>query len=139
MKKNITNILQRGNLTPKERVLLIVHNNIKKEQTGKEILTPADKHALTEGWTPKDNNEVREYNRFNEGWIKAGFAELEAQTIFLNTELDYYRTSHINLSFAFYLKKENELLSSIFLWSCFVLNLMALVSILKIFTILAVW
>jgi len=102
MRDNISNILQRGNLTPKERVLLMVQNNIKKEREGKEILTEADKHALIEGWTPKDNNEVAEYNRFINGWIKAGFAELEAQTIFLNTEIDYYRTSHIGFSFVFY-------------------------------------
>ena len=102
MKDNISNILKRGNLTPKERVLLMVQNNIKKEREGKEILTEADKHALIEGWTPKDNNEVAEYNRFNNGWIKAGFAELEAQTIFLNAEINYYRTSHIGFSFLYY-------------------------------------
>ena len=102
MRDNITNLLQRGNLTPKERVLLLVHNNIKKEQEGKEILTEADKHALVDGWTPKDNNEVSEYNRFNNGWRTAGMAELDAQTTFLNAEVDYYRTSHINLNFSFY-------------------------------------
>lgn len=102
MKDNISNILKRGNLTPKERVLLMVQNNIKKEREGKEILTEADKHALIEGWTPNNNNEVAEYNRFNNGWIKAGFAELEAQTIFLNTEINYYRTSHIGFSFLYY-------------------------------------
>jgi hypothetical protein len=102
MKKDISSILRRGNLTPKERVLLIVHNNITKEKEGKEILSASDKHALIEGWTPKDNNEVAEYNKYNSGWRTAGFAELEAQTIFLNAQSDYYRTMHLSLNFALY-------------------------------------
>ena len=102
MKKDISSILRRGNLTPKERVLLIVHNNITKEKEGKEILSASDKHALVEGWTPKDNNEVAEYNKYNSGWRTAGFAELEAQTIFLNAQSDYYRTMHLSLNFALY-------------------------------------
>jgi len=77
--KNLTALLQKGNLSPKERVLLWVHNVVNKDKTGKEILTEADKHALSEGWTPKDNYEVKEYNRYNDGWKNAVFAEIDAQ------------------------------------------------------------
>ena len=68
MKKNITSILQRGNIKPSDRVKLLVADMASKERDGKTLLTEADKHALSEGWTPKNNEEVREYNRFNEGW-----------------------------------------------------------------------
>ena len=102
MSKDISKILQKGNLTPKERVLLLVQSTINKERTGKEILSPADEHALVTSWTPKNNQEVREYNRYNQGWRAVGFAELDAQTTFLNTEISYYRTIHLSLNFAFY-------------------------------------
>ena len=39
MRKNITALLQRGNLTPKERYLLLIQNDVIKATTGKEPLT----------------------------------------------------------------------------------------------------
>jgi len=102
MAKNITALLQKGNLTPKERFLLIVANEVSEERDGKSILTEADKHALSEGWTPKDNNEVREYNRYHEGWRLAGFAELDAQTIFLSIKAEYFRQSIIKSHLIFH-------------------------------------
>ena len=110
MKKNISSLLQKGNLTPKERVLLLVANQVSEERDGKSILTEADKHALSEGWTPKDNNEVREYNRFNEGWRLAVFAEMDAQTTFLITKAEHFRkyiiTTELNL-YPFYRERLN--------------------------------
>jgi len=70
-----------------------VADQASKERDGKSILTEADKHALSEGWTPKDNNEVREYNRFNEGWKNAVFAELDAQTTYLRATNSFLRAS----------------------------------------------
>lgn len=93
MKKNISNLLQKGNLRPKERVLLLVADQASKERDGKSFLTEADKHALSEGWTPKDNSEVKEYNRFNEGWKNAVFAELDAQTTYLQATNSFLRAS----------------------------------------------
>ena len=60
MKKNITSILQRGNIKPKDRVLLLVADDVSRERDGKALLTDADRPGLREGWTPKDNNEVNE-------------------------------------------------------------------------------
>ena len=93
MKRNISSLLQRGNLTPKERVLLMIHDAIKQEQGGKETLTEADKEALTSGWTPKDNNQVAEFNRWNDGWRNTVFAELDAQTTYLRATNDFLRAS----------------------------------------------
>ena len=63
--KSITAMLQSGNLTPKERVLLWVHDAVNKDLTGKEILTEADKNALITNWRPENNWEVQEYNKYN--------------------------------------------------------------------------
>lgn len=94
--KNLINALQKGNLKPKERVLLLVHNAVKKETTGKEILTEAEKHAISDGWQPANNEQVREYNRYNQGWKLAGFAELDAQTVFLDAQITYFQEKQAN-------------------------------------------
>jgi len=91
MSKNLINALQKGNLKPKDRVLLLVHNAVKKETTGKELLSEAEKHAISDGWQPTDNEQVKEYNRYNQGWKVAGFAELDAQTVFLETQVIYFQ------------------------------------------------
>jgi len=93
MKKNITSILQRGNITPKKRVLLLVADRVSQEQDGKSLLTDADRHALSEGWTPKDNNEVKEYNLYSEGRRNMAFGELDAQTTYLSATNSFLRAS----------------------------------------------
>jgi len=70
MRKNITRLLQKGNIKPKDRVLLLVADDVSRERDDKALLTEADKYSLSEGWTPKDNNEVKEYNLYNEGLFK---------------------------------------------------------------------
>ncbi len=93
MKKNIANILQKGNIKPKDRVLLLVADDVSRERDGKALLTDADRHALSEGWTPKDNNEVKEYNLYNEGRRYIAFGELDAQTTYLNATVGFLRAS----------------------------------------------
>jgi len=88
--KNLNNALQKGNLTPKERVLLLVHDAVKKETTGKGVLSETEKHAISDGWQPANNEQVKEYNRYHKGWRTAGFAELDAQTAFLDTQIIYF-------------------------------------------------
>lgn len=93
MKKNITSILQRGNIKPSDRVKLLVADDVSRERDKKALLTEADKHALSEGWTPKDNNEVKEYNLYNEGRRNIAFGELDAQTTYLNATVGFLRAS----------------------------------------------
>jgi len=93
MKKNITSILQRGNIKPSDRVKLLVADMASKERDGKTLLTEADKYALSEGWTPKNNEEVREYNRFSEGWKNVAYAEMDAQTTYLQATNGFLRAS----------------------------------------------
>lgn len=91
MRTNFTGLLQKGNLTPKERALMVVHNAVAEEREGKGFLSDADKYALVEGWHPKDNSEVREYNKYNGGWRTALYAEIDAQTTFLNAQNAFLR------------------------------------------------
>ena len=35
--QKLTTLMQRGELTPKERVLLLLHDSINKEKTGKQL------------------------------------------------------------------------------------------------------
>lgn len=93
MRKNITRLLQKGNIKPKDRVLLLVADDASRERDGKELLTDADRHALSEGWTPKDNNEVKEYNLYNEGRRYIAFGELDAQTTYLAATNSFLRAS----------------------------------------------
>jgi hypothetical protein len=87
----LTTTLETGDLRPKERVLLLVQNHAAKDTTGKEILTEADKHALSEGWRPKNNEEVREYNQYTEGATLMAAATIDAQTTFLNAQMAHFR------------------------------------------------
>jgi hypothetical protein len=105
MSKNLVTALKKGSLKPKERVLLLVHNAVNKETTGKELLSEAEKHAISEGWQPINNEQVKEYNRYNQGWRLAGFAELDAQTVFMETKITYYQErqiSHFLFMYPFY-------------------------------------
>ena len=105
--KKLYTLLGKGNLTPKERVLLLVHNNIAKNTTGKEILTEVDKHAICEGWKPKDNNEVREYNKYNDCWQLEGSLKLDAQTMYLNAQNALLRASRL-VDYAMWTDCKNE-------------------------------
>jgi len=102
MKKNLIALLQKGNITPKERVLLLVHNWISEERDKKRILSEADEYALAENWKPENNDEVKEYNRYNEGWKNAVFAEMDAQTIYLQTKISNYKKQYIDFNLSFY-------------------------------------
>lgn len=93
--KNLATLLKKGDLTPKERMLFLVHDAVNKDKTGKEILTEADRHALSEGWKPLHDREVEEYNRYNKGWRTEGSMRLDAQTTYLNAQVSLLRSSRL--------------------------------------------
>jgi len=101
MRKNITALLAKGNLTPKERYLLLIQNDIIKATTGKEPLTEADKKAL-ESWKAKTNEEAREWNKYNEGWKLSGRAGIEAEMIYWQIRAEHFRKFFINMHLTFY-------------------------------------
>lgn len=118
MRKNFTDLLQKGNLTPKERCLMMVHNAVAEDLEGKGFLSDADKYALSQGWQPKDNSEVREYNQYNNGWRTALYAEIDAQTTFLNAQNAFFRAC---IAASYYLHTDYEKViqsdSGLFDWS----------------------
>lgn len=101
MKKNISSLLQKGNLTPKERYLLLIQNDVIKATAGKEPLTEADKEGL-QSWQAKTNEEAREWNKYNEGWKLSGRAGIEAEMIYWQTRADHFRKFFINMHLNFY-------------------------------------
>ena len=94
MRKNISSLLQKGNLTPKQRYLLIIQNDIARAKTGKEILTEADIKGL-ESWHAQTNEEAREWNKYNEGWKLNGRAGIDAEFIYAETKAEHFRKNII--------------------------------------------
>ena len=101
MRKNITALLQKGNLTPKERYLVLIQNDIINATTGKEPLTEADKKALS-NWKAKTDSEAREWNKYNEGWKLSGRAGIEAEMIYWQIRAEHFRKFFINMHLTFY-------------------------------------
>ncbi|MDL1953051.1 hypothetical protein FBR07_02625 [Candidatus Uhrbacteria bacterium UHB] len=106
MKKNLTSLLQKGNLTPKERCQMFVQNVVTEEREGKGFLSDADKYALVEGWHPKDNYEIREYNKYNGAWRTALLAEIDAQTAYLRAQNAHLRAE---VAATYYMLADGEL------------------------------
>ncbi len=103
---NLSTLLQNGNLTPKERVLLWVHNQVIKGKTGETNLSDADKKAL-QNWRAKNNYEAKEYNRYNDGWTILSYARLDAQTVYLNAVISLLYADKL-VNFALWTDYENK-------------------------------
>lgn len=101
MRKNLTALLHKGNLTPKERFSLFINNSIIKYKTGKEPLTPADINAL-ENWQAKNNEEVREWNKYREALTLTREVEIQSKLTYLITRGDYYRKKIISTELSLY-------------------------------------
>jgi len=101
MAKNLSNLLQKGNITPKERYLLIIQNDIERATTGKEHLTKGDIEVL-QNWQAKTNNEVREWNKYNEGWKLSGRAGIDAEFVYAETKAEHYRKNILTTELASY-------------------------------------
>ena len=54
------------------------------------------------GWHPANNHEVKEYNKYLEGWRMVGYAEIDAQTAFLNAQNEHLRKQPLMFSLRTY-------------------------------------
>jgi hypothetical protein len=99
--KNISSMLYRGNLTPTEKFILLIQNDVQKAKTGKDILTPADKDAL-ENWKAQNNSEAREWNRLNEAWKHNGRMEIELEFIYKDARIAYLANLPILMKLLYY-------------------------------------
>ena len=93
--KNLANLLRKAELTPRERVVTLVHNDIHRDENGKSALSESEIYSLTQGWKPQNSREVNEYNKY-----------LELSRIEQIMRFDSYGLS---------LRSENSLLRSIML------------------------
>lgn len=99
--KKLTSLLQAGNLTPKERYLLLIQNDITKEKTGKAPLSETDIKALGD-WQAETNEQAAEWNKYNDGWELSGRAGIEAEFVYAETKAEYYRKNIITTELAIY-------------------------------------
>lgn len=81
--KSLSNILRRSNITPFERVMALVHNDVHREKTGKGMLSDSDVYALTKGWYASPS-EVTEYNKY------INIARLES-SMYMDAQMFLYR------------------------------------------------
>lgn len=103
--KDLTKLLGKGNLSPRERVLLMIKNDAHKQKTGKALVTEADIAALTINWKPKDYKEAEQYNKYLNVWNSFQYLEMDMQTNYLTTQLALARLEHI--ASLFYYKKDD--------------------------------
>jgi hypothetical protein len=100
MKQDLSAILKKADLTPRERALLLIKDAIEKDRTGKEILTPKDKASISTYWKPDTSEEAEIFNKYTEAWRLAGFAELDAQTTYLQAVINIKNILPIRLYIA---------------------------------------
>lgn len=92
--KKISNILRRSNITPYERVITLVHNDIHKEKNGKSALSDADIHTLTKGWYGS-TSEINEYNKYIKIVQLEDTMELDAQMFLSRSEVSILRNQRV--------------------------------------------
>jgi len=108
--KNISDLLRTGNLTPKERILFCIHDEINEMKTGVKSLTPSDLYALSSGWKPKDSYEAQEFNRYYNAWDVIQLLKIDVQTNYLNTIIDIRSMERV-LAYLMYSKEPKNLLA----------------------------
>ncbi len=91
--KDLTKIIQKGNLTPRERALLIVKHDAHLVKTGKALLSEADLIALT-SWRAQTNTQAEQYNNIINLWDLYQKLQIDMQTIYLTTQLALSRLEH---------------------------------------------
>jgi hypothetical protein len=92
--RNLNNIIKRSNLTPFERVAALVRNNVHKQKTGKDLLTEAQLHNLTQGWSARAG-EANEYNRYLEIARLENSMSIDATTFSYKAELSVVRNQRV--------------------------------------------
>ena len=62
--KNLANLLRKADISPRERIITLVSNDMYRDKNGKNILSESEIYSLTQGWKPKNTHEVNEYNKY---------------------------------------------------------------------------
>jgi hypothetical protein len=108
--KNISNMLGNGNLTPKERALMLIQDDLKERMDGFSSLTEVDIYSLKNfkaDWK-NDRFSIEKYNELMGLWRMIDNVILDSQTAFMNLNIEYLR-SHRLFTMIFYgSKKQSE-------------------------------
>jgi hypothetical protein len=64
--KTLFNVLERSNLSPKERVILQVKHKLALERTGTGIFSEAEYTSIGSSWNPKNEYEGKVYNKYSD-------------------------------------------------------------------------
>ena len=81
-------MLNKSNLTPKERILTIIRNRIHEDRTGKSILSDADLNSLSDDWGATKAG-AEEYNKYLYLWRKFDFLRIDMQNLINTIQLDF--------------------------------------------------
>lgn len=92
--KSLSNILRRSNITPFERVMAIVHNDVHREKTGKGMLSESDVYALSKGWYASPS-EVTEYNKYINIARLESSMHMDAQMFLYQSEISILRNQRV--------------------------------------------
>ncbi len=94
-------MLLKGNLTPTEKFILLIQDEVNRIKTGKEILTPADRDAL-ENWKAQTNKEAHEWNRLNDGFKQTAKMNVEVEFTYKDAQVAYLAQLPITSQLLFY-------------------------------------
>lgn len=99
--KKISKLLQKSNLTPRERIMIMIRDHIHRIKTGEGVLSKADAYSVSQGWKPTENHEVKEYNKYFHMWDMFIYLEIDMQTVYFNILLDIAEIEKIFMMYYF--------------------------------------
>lgn len=112
--KTLAHLLEKGNLTPRERIMIVIKNSYHLMTTGKHLFDESEMGAVSEQWKTTSNAEVNEYNKYLAFWKSYKHLRIDMQTLFLNTQIENANIEKI-LTLFFYnkeIEKVEELLKA---------------------------
>jgi len=99
--KNLSKLLQKSNLTPRERIMIMIRDHVHRIKTGKGVLSESERYVISGGWRPKENHQVKEYNKYFTMWDTFIYLEIDMQTVYFNILLDLSEIEKIFMMYYF--------------------------------------
>lgn len=81
-------MLEKSNLKPRERIMMIIKNSAHRNITGEEILNSADIEDLSNNWKAKTSYLLKEYNKYWYMWDYFKYLEIDMQMLFNSVQLE---------------------------------------------------
>lgn len=109
--KSISNMLGRGNLTPRERALILIQDDLTERMGGTSCLTQADIESLQNfknSGGKYGNFGIQDYNEIMRIWRMIDNIMLDSQTAFMNMNIEYLRLHRLFTMLFYGAQKESE-------------------------------